>query len=63
MELTDVVLPLESLIQLKKAFEEISGIERIENLRVVITHRFIRQDEQEDVYVYLMEYDKTRLQW
>lgn len=46
MELTDVILPLGSLVQLKKeAFGAISGIERIENLRVVITHRFIRQDE------------------
>lgn len=46
MELTDVILPLGSLVQLKKeAFGAISGIERIENLRVVIIHRFIRQDE------------------
>ena len=46
MELTDVILPLGSLVQLKKeAFGTISGIGRIENLRVVITHRFIRQDE------------------
>lgn len=46
MELTNVILPLGSLVQLKKeAFGTISGIERIENHRVVITHRFIRQDE------------------
>ena len=63
MEPTDVILSLGSLVQLKTdAFGTISGIERIENFWFVITHCFIRQDEQEDVYVYLMEYDKTRLQ-
>jgi len=46
MELTEVILPLGTLVQLKKdAFFAINGIERIETLRVVITQRFVKEDD------------------
>ena len=52
IELTEHILPLGSLVQLRKElFAGAIDISRLDNIRVVITHRFVREDE-ETYYTY-----------